>query len=64
MNVCVVLAKWAGPGTDDDKKKAAIAQLMAFERAYGGGVAQYTENAKKLLAVSTASATLTVSPGV
>eukprot|EP01052_Picozoa_sp_SAG31_P066197 SAG31_NODE_25002_length_470_cov_0.687332_1_plen_51_part_10 len=51
MNVCVVLAKWAGPGTDDDKKKAAIAQLMAFERAYGGGVAQYTENAKKLLAV-------------
>ena len=37
---------------------AAMQQLMIFEKAYGGGVQQYCENARKLLAVRARSHSL------
>eukprot|EP01045_Picozoa_sp_COSAG04_P016131 COSAG04_NODE_1323_length_7222_cov_14.445178_3_plen_614_part_00 len=45
---------WPAPGTQDEEKKGLIAQLQESDKLYGGGIAQYVENAKALLAASKA----------
>eukprot|EP00658_Telonema_sp_P-2_P052152 TRINITY_DN40335_c0_g1_i1.p1 TRINITY_DN40335_c0_g1~~TRINITY_DN40335_c0_g1_i1.p1 ORF type:complete len:271 (-),score=72.85 TRINITY_DN40335_c0_g1_i1:40-852(-) len=45
---------WAGLGVEDGRKAAAVEQLMMCDRSYPGGLAQYTENARRLLEQSAA----------
>ena len=49
-----LFAGWPAPGTQDEEKKGLIAQLQESDKLYGGGIAQYVENAKALLAASKA----------
>ena len=47
-----VLARWPAPGTDDEKKRAFVAELRVADAGYPGGVAKYVENARALLKAS------------
>lgn len=49
-----LFADWPAPGDKDAEKAALVAQLMESDKLYGGGIAQYVENAKALLAASKA----------
>ena len=45
---------WPAPGNKDSEKKAVIQQLQESDKLYGGGIAQYVENAKALLGAAKA----------
>jgi hypothetical protein len=45
---------WPPPGVNDKEKKALVQQLLESDKLYGGGIKQYVENARALLAASKA----------
>jgi hypothetical protein len=47
-----LFAGWPAPGEMDAEKKGLIQQLMESDSLYGGGIPQYVENARVLLAAS------------
>merc|ERR1711865_950917 len=47
---------WSTPGVDDQLKVEAVKQLMMCNSAYPGGLDQYAQNARSLLAQSAAGA--------
>lgn len=47
-----IFAAFDAKGTNDDKKRAMLQQLMDINDVYPGGIKSYVERAKKLLHVS------------
>ena len=43
---------WPAEGKSDEEKRRMVAQLVALDKSYHGGLAAYIGNAKKLLADS------------